>query len=48
MESVQNRTARGIQERLGAEFKVLEFETPMRSANGAALAIGWIVDHIAK
>ena len=48
MKSVQNRTARGIQDRLGAEFTVLEFETPTRSANEAALAIGCTVDHIAK
>jgi prolyl-tRNA editing enzyme YbaK/EbsC (Cys-tRNA(Pro) deacylase) len=48
MKPVQNRTARDIQDRLGSEFTVLEFETPTRSANEAALAIGCTVDHIAK
>ena len=48
MKSVHNRAARGIQDRLGAAFTVLEVETPTRSANGAALAIGCTVDHIAK
>ena len=48
MTSVQKRTARDMQDRLGSEFTVLEFETPTRSANEAALAIGCTVDHIAK
>jgi prolyl-tRNA editing enzyme YbaK/EbsC (Cys-tRNA(Pro) deacylase) len=48
MKPVQNRTARDIQDRLGSEFTVLEFETLTRSANEAALAIGCTVDHIAK
>ena len=47
MKPVQNRTARDIQDRLGSEFTVLEFETPTRSANEAALAIGHCY-HIAK
>lgn len=48
MKSATARSALKVQEALGAEFKVLEFEETTRTAADAAAAIGCTVPQIAK
>ena len=48
MKKAENKTALRVQEILGPEFEVLEFEESTRTAEDAARAIGCTVAQIAK
>ncbi|HCV20920.1 MAG TPA: prolyl-tRNA editing protein, partial [Gammaproteobacteria bacterium] len=48
MKPVQHSTAARVQELLGSQYTVLEFDQPTRSAAEAAEAIGCTIAQIAK